>query len=469
MKKVQNVTTDYNSFVRSSYKRYAISVLSDRALPDFRDGLKPVQRKMLWTAYKLGLHNNKAFTKCTNITGNLMARFSPHADAYGVLVNLTGNSVKFNLFEGNGNFGNYIDEAAAPRYTEAKLSKYSDDFLLNQNYLEVCKMLPNYLDTEEEPMLLPSLLPVLFLIGCQGIAVGYKTEIPTFTLKSLIKVVKKGLVKKLKGKDLLCLEFDDIYNAQYVGTDQQLLDYYTSGKAALPFSVSYKLDNTKSFTINSIIGNGETMINKIESDDRVYQVNDLTSGNDIKIQVVLKPSIASKDVKNVAADIVSKLKINRIFITNVIKRVVTEQKDGDHTFYDEGAVLKESNPVDLLNEWIKWRVELEVKMLNNQVSKTNDKVNQLEFYRYLISKLDIIFKVLKSKTNDLKGAMKKALKCTDDQAQTVLDMPVRRLSKLSDDELKGQIKDLQQYAKDCKKWLKNPQDKILQDLDKIKV
>lgn len=461
----------YDEFIKDSYREYSIEVLQNRALSDYRDGLKPVQRKALWTAYKLGLHNNRAFTKSSNVTGNLMARFHAHADAYQVLVNMSQGSLNTPLFEGQGNWGNYIDPPAAARYTEVKLSKYSDDILLNDMYLNVTKMIPNYLDTEVEPLLLPSLLPTLLLIGCQGIAVGYKTEIPCFSLKSVIKLTKLALQRKVSAKDLLkVLEFDDVYNAICVAEDNQLLDYYKSGKGSIPFSVDWDVEEgKKSFIIYSIVGNGETMISKIESDDRVYQVNDLTSGNDIQIQVVLKPSVKLDEVEDIADDIVDNLKVNKIFVTNVIESSVIETKDGGVTFYENTAKLKESNLVDLMNEWIEWRVKLETLMLKDQIRLQEERIKKLEFYRWVISKLDIIFKVLKSKCKDLTEELSKKLKCSNEDARQILDMPVRRLSKLSDEELKTDIKNCKNTIQTLKKYLKKPADKIIEDIAKLKI
>lgn len=355
--------------------------------------------------------------------------------------------------------------------TEVKLSKYSDDFLLNDNYLNVTKMIPNYLDTEVEPLLLPSLLPTLLLIGCQGIAVGYKTEIPCFTLKSVVKLTKLALQRKVSAKDLLkVLEFDDVYNAICVAEDNQLLDYYKSGKGSIPFSVDWDVEEgKKSFIIYSIVGNGETMISKIESDDRVYQVNDLTSGNDIQIQVVLKPSVKLDEVEDIADDIVDNLTVNKIFVTNVIESSVIETKDGGVTFYENTAKLKETNLVDLINEWIEWRIDLETRMLKDQIRIQEEYIKKLEFYRWVISKLDIIFKVLKSKCKDLTEELSKKLKCSTEEARQILDMPVRRLSKLSDEELKQNIKQAKDKIILFKKWLKKPADKIIEDISSIKV
>lgn len=466
-----NKTEPFDTTIREGMRTIAIEVASNRAIPSMLDGLKPVHRYILWAMFRMGLHFSKNTTKTAKVAGEVMGKYHPHGDCSPSIVTLAQGKMKCNLVHGLGAWGDCLgSDAAASRYTECKLSELADLYLLDQKYLEegVTEYVSNYLGDDKIPVYLPAKLPFIFTTGSQGIAVGYATNIPTFSIKSVVKVVKKALEvypSLVKPKTLLALQFDGLDNKVCVSTDSDILSFMKTGKGTLLFSSNYTTKD-KTIIFTSLVGNPDTMLQKLEEDDRVYQVNNLSTSNDIKIEIVLKPSITLKDVKNVAKDLYNVITTRYNYSFNCIRQYTKTDADG---FKEIDAILKETNPVDVLNEWIKWRVELEVKMLNNQVSKTNDKVNQLEFYRYLISKLDIIFKVLKSKTNDLKGAMKKALKCTDDQAQTVLDMPVRRLSKLSDDELKGQIKDLQQYAKDCKKWLKKPQDKILQDLNKVKV
>lgn len=456
----------FDTTIRNGLREYAVEVAYSRAIPSMLDGLKPVHRAILWDMYKLGLHNNKNTTKSSKVSGDVMGRFHPHGDCYPSIVTLAQGKMKYNLVHGMGAWGDCFGEAAASRYTECKLSKLSDECLLDPQYLEdgVTEYVDNYLGDDKLPVYLPAKLPFIFTTGSQGIAVGYATNIPTFSLKSIINCVRVGMEqypKPLTSKNLLTLKFDGLDNKQCISGKQDIKSFMSNGRGNLIFAPNFSVKD-KVVTFMSLIGNPDTMLQKLEEDDRVYQVNNLSTSNTIKIDVVLKPSVTLKEVNKVAQDLYNKLSMRYNYSFNCINQFVKTDKDG---FKDIDAVLKESSPVEVMNEWIKWRIELEVRMLKNQIKKTDEKVKQLEFYRYLISKLDIIFKVLKSKTNDLKGSMKKALKCTDEQAQLVLDMPVRRLSKFNDTELVKQIKDLKTYSKQCSKWLKKPQVKIVADLD----
>ena len=470
MTKTKNRTESFDSTIENGIRTIAIEVASNRAIPSLLDGLKPVHRAILWGMYKLGLHFNKNTTKTAKVAGEVMGKYHPHGDCSPSIVTLAQGKMKCNLAHGLGAWGDCFGaEAAAARYTEVKLSELADVVLLDPKYLEdgVTDYVSNYLGDDKLPVFLPAKLPLIFTTGSQGIAFGYATNIPTFSLKSVIRVCKLALKqypKKVGSKVLQKLEFDDLDNKICISSDAEIKSFMESGKGSIQFSADYTFKD-KIITFTGLVGNPDTMFSKLEEDDRVYQVNNLSSGNDIKIEVILKPSITLKEVKAVAQDLYKKITTRYNFNFNCIRQFVKTDKDG---FKEADAVLKETNPVDVLNEWIEWRIDLEKKMLLNQVQKTDAKVKQLQFYRYLISKLDKIFKVLKSKTNDLKGAMQKALKCTEEQAQMVLDMPVRRLSKLSDIELQQQIKDLKQYASDCKKWLKKPQEKILKDLESFK-
>lgn len=471
MSKGNKRSTTFKEFIEINYKRYAMDVLQNRAMPDWRDGLKPVNRKLIWTCDVLGLHNNKAHTKSAKVTGLAMAEFHPHSSAYKVLVNMSQNSLFTPLIDGEGNWGSVFDGAAAERYTECRLSKYSDICLLDKEYLQVTDMIPNYLGEKLEPVILPSLLPTLFLVGGTGIAAGYSSNIPTFSFESVLELTEKGLKTLKKGKSTLTakdlteiLKFDSVDNKKCVSKESEILDFFKTGKGSIVFGSKYKIDK-RTITFNSVCGNPDTMITKLENDDSVFRVNNASRGNDINIDVTLKPSIKLDDVKSIAKKLEEKIRFRQNFNINVIETYTEEDSQG---MKEVCALLLETNLTDLINKWIEWRIALEVSMLKNRVVNINNEIKRLEFLRFVISKLDIIFKVLKSKTSDLNSELAKKLKISLDEAKSILDMPVRRLSKMSDSELKDKIKVQKDLLEDAKKWIKVPEKRILKTLVNIK-
>ena len=180
MNEQQVIRTEYSDVMKKSYIDYAMSVIIARALPDVRDGLKPVQRRTLYDMYELGIRYDRPYRKCARIVGDTMGKYHPHGDSsiYEALVVMAQDFKKgMVLVDGHGNFGSIEgDGAAAMRYTEVRLSKYAD-LLLGELDKGTVKFIPNYDGTHKEPVLLPARLPVLLLNGSSGIAVGMATEI----------------------------------------------------------------------------------------------------------------------------------------------------------------------------------------------------------------------------------------------------------------------------------------------------
>ena len=210
--KVQEV--DLQKKMEESYIEYAMSVIASRALPDVRDGLKPVQRRILYSMIELNNGPDKPHRKCARIVGDTMGKYHPHGDSsiYGALVNMAQEwSTRYPLVDGHGNFGSEDgDGAAAMRYTEARLSKISMEMLADINK-DTVDFVPNFDETEKEPLVLPMRVPNLLVNGAEGIAVGMATSIPTHNLGEVIDAVKaymkndaistKQLMKYIKGPD----------------------------------------------------------------------------------------------------------------------------------------------------------------------------------------------------------------------------------------------------------------------------
>ena len=229
------IATDYADVMQKSYIDYAMSVIISRALPDVRDGLKPVQRRTLYDMYELGIRYDRPYRKCARIVGDTMGKYHPHGDSsiYEALVVMAQDFKKGKiLVDGHGNFGSIEgDGAAAMRYTEARLEKLTQEVFLADLDKNVVDFVPNFDETEKEPSVLPVKIPNLLVNGADGIAVGMATSIPPHNLGEVVDAVKayirnndisvKGLMRYLKGPDFptggLVVNKDDLLNIYETG------------------------------------------------------------------------------------------------------------------------------------------------------------------------------------------------------------------------------------------------------------
>ena len=232
----QIIRTEYSDLMKKSYIDYAMSVIVSRALPDVRDGLKPVQRRTLYDMYELGIRYDKPYRKCARIVGDTMGKYHPHGDSsiYEALVVMAQDFKKgMVLVDGHGNFGSIEgDGAAAMRYTEARLAKITQEAFLADLDKDIIDFVPNFDETEKEPSVLPVRVPNLLLNGAEGIAVGMATSIPTHNLGEIVDAVKaymknndistKQLMKYIKGPDFptggIVVNKDELLNIYETGT-----------------------------------------------------------------------------------------------------------------------------------------------------------------------------------------------------------------------------------------------------------
>ncbi len=247
----QIIRTEYSDVMRKSYIDYAMSVIISRALPDVRDGLKPVQRRTLYDMYELGIRYDKPYRKCARIVGDTMGKYHPHGDSsiYDALVVMAQDFKKgMILVDGHGNFGSIEgDGAAAMRYTEAKLSRFTQEVYLADLEKNVVDFGPNFDETEKEPLVLPVRIPNLLVNGAEGIAVGMATSIPTHNLAEVIDAVKaymkdndittEGLMKHIKGPDFP--------TGGIVVNKDELLQIYETGQGKIKLRGKVQVEELK--------------------------------------------------------------------------------------------------------------------------------------------------------------------------------------------------------------------------------
>lgn len=387
-----------------------------------------------------------------------------HNSTYGVLVGMAQACSAFPLIDGQGNWGYLGDTslAAASRYTEARLSKLAEEVLLDSDYLAVSQMVPNYDDTKLEPVRLPAKLPVLLLMGSSGIAVGTRANIPAFTWKSLKPVLIKALKCKITYKDCLGLKINDLLGAVYAGTKEEWINYIKTGKGCLKMTSKLEVEG-KLLHIYSLSQSFDSAVDKLERQDYVHSVSDLSNNEGVHLIVKFKSSYKESDMPALK-DKVQKLLTNSMnfnLSTNVIEtRADIDVQTENKTVYKTGAKYMELDIASLINAWTEWRIKLEKKMLANRIKVAQKEIDKLKLFVYAISKLDVIFKVLKTAKSDVDEKLAKALKITVEQAKTILDKSVRSLSSLSKDKLLSDIKDLKSKIESDSAKYKSPRKTI---------
>ncbi len=253
------IRTEYSDLMQKSFIDYAMSVIVARALPDVRDGLKPVQRRTLYDMYELGIRYDRPYRKSARIVGDTMGKYHPHGDSsiYDALVVMAQDFKKgLPLIDGHGNFGNIEgDGAAAMRYTEARLEKITQEAFLSDLDKDVVDFVPNFDETEKEPSVLPVKIPNLLINGSEGIAVGMATNIPPHNLSEVIDAMKaymkddtistRGLMKYLKGPDFP--------TGGIVINKDELLDIYETGTGKIKIRGKVEVEKAKGGKVNLVI------------------------------------------------------------------------------------------------------------------------------------------------------------------------------------------------------------------------
>lgn len=460
---------------------YGSYTIYSRAIPMLYDGLKPVHRRSLFSMFKMGLFNNVAHRKAAKVYGDVIGNYHPHGDqaVYGAMIGIsTGAGTPLALIDGQGNWGNYDGTgpnkgAAAGRYTECRMTKYTTDNIMSRPYMdsEVIPYVENYDGSTTEPLYLPSLLPTLFMLGAEGIAVGVSVNMPAYTYESVLAATKI-LFKSGKGK----LAAKKLVPTQRWGSvlisDQSELDaYHETGNGKLVWSAPYEVIRDKALTIVRMSGLPpvayDTLFAQIMGTEGgggkkaragikgVYSMTDLTNKND-----GLRFEIAIKDESAALAPVKKRLLVSESYrsaTTLLVKNADPEQP--------LRVAFESWTPIVILEKWMEWRIELEKRLIKSLVRDNNEEIRQLNLRILAASKLDILFNILKAKGGDKIAMIEKQLKVTNEEAKEIWQMAVRQLDRLNADDMKSKVTALQAANKKLKADYKIPATRILRQLE----
>lgn len=453
---------------------YGTHANEDRAIPDIHDGLKPVQRMLLWSMYELGMWYSGGTKKSARIVGTCLGLYHPHGDdpVYKALVNMVHQNQP--LVYGDGNFGSPIteDPPAAMRYTEAKLTKYAEKVLLSKEYMNVIPMTENFDGTTKVPVYLPAQLPNILLNGSLGIGLGISTSIPTFSTKS----VKELVLEALSGKTItpeLCasvLEFKFAGGGQVLSEPPEVLEYFKTGTGSIKLGAEIITDEDDlSMTVVSFPPNFrmEKKIPEIREDEKVRSAFDATDDEGPKLEIKFNNVVSAYTYNREVEQFYSKYLVeSRSLRNNITVRSLDTTPDIPVVVVD---FIEQANVSDIIKLWTEWRVQLEVDYLNYVLGELNKELKLQNLLMLAVNNLEKIFKVLKMKGVDLDQTLAKELKITVEEAKIILARQVRSLSALNGVEVQKKIDGLKKEIATTQAHLKKPAACVKAKLEKLEV
>ena len=449
---------DISEEMRSSYIDYSMSVIVGRALPDVRDGLKPVHRRVLYTMYDMGLRYNKAYKKSARIVGDVMGKYHPHGDAaiYDTLVRMAQEfSLRYPLVDGQGNFGSIDgDPPAAMRYTEARLSQISEE-MLGDIEKETVKFIPNYDGSLTEPSVLPAKLPNLLVNGSNGIAVGMATNIPTHNLNevcdAIIATIEnpditiKDLMKYIKGPDFP--------TAGIIRGRSGIKSYFETGRGSVRIQARTEIEEIKGNREAIIVTELPYQVNKaalIESiadlvkDKKIPDISDIRDESDRRgMRVVIE----------VKRDGNAQVVLNQLF-----KHTQLETSFGVIMLAIVDGRPKVLNIKEVIELYTKHRKQIIYNRTKYDLKKALQRAHILEGYLIALKNIDEVVEIIK-KAKDAAEAKEKLMKrfaLTEIQSQAILDMRLHQLTRLEVGAIEEEHKGLLKLIDELRSILKNP-------------
>ena len=458
---------DLKETMETSYIDYAMSVIAARALPDVRDGLKPVQRRVLYSMIELNNGPDKPHRKCARIVGDTMGKYHPHGDSsiYGALVNLAQDwSTRYPLVDGHGNFGSVDgDGAAAMRYTEARLSKISMEMLADINK-DTVDFVPNFDETEKEPSVLPSRFPNLLVNGTSGIAVGMATNIPPHNLREVIGAVVKIIDNRVEeDRDTSIDEILDIVKGPDFPTGAEILgtsginEAYRTGRGKIRVRSVTNIESMANGKNRIVVTELPFMVNKARLIEKIAElvkdkridgithIADESSREGMRINIELR-----KDVN-----------------PNVILNQLYKHTQLQDTFGVIMLALVNNEPrvlnlLDMLKYYLRHQEDVVTRRTKYELNKAEERAHILKGLLIALDNIDRVIEIIRGSANvqDAKASLIEEFALDDVQAQAIVDMRLRALTGLERDkiekeyaELMARIEYLKEILADEKKLL----------------
>ena len=450
---------DINVEMKNAYLEYAMSVIVGRALPDVRDGLKPVHRRILYSMYESGYTATRAYKKCARIVGDVLGRYHPHGDSsvYDALVRLAQDfSVRYPLIDGQGNYGSIDgDNAAAMRYTEARMSKMAMS-LLEDIDKDTVDFGPNFDESLEEPKVLPARVPTLLLNGSSGIAVGMATNIPPHHLGELVD----GICAMIDQPDITTQELmthiqgPDFPTAAIICGQEGIRQAYETGRGIITVRSRVSIEESKKKGKTAIIvheipfqTNKANLIIKIAELVQEKKIPDITDLRDESDRKGLRIYIELKRDAN--PDVV----LNQLF-----KHTPLQSSFGINMVALVNGVPRTLSLKSILEYYIEHRKEVVVRRTTFDLKKAKERLHLLEGFRIALSHLDAVIALIRGSVtvDDARQGLQTQFGLTEIQSSAILEMRLQRLTGLERDKIEAEYAEITQRIADLEHLLATP-------------
>ena len=440
---------DLKKTMEDSYIDYAMSVIASRALPDVRDGLKPVQRRVLYSMIELNNGPDKPHRKCARIVGDTMGKYHPHGDSsiYGALVNMAQDwSTRYPLVDGHGNFGSVDgDGAAAMRYTEARLSKISMEMLadINKNTVD---FVPNFDETEKEPTVLPSRFPNLLVNGAQGIAVGMATNIPPHNLREVIAAVVKIIDNRVEeNRETDLDELLQIIKGPDFPTGAQILgkrgieEAYRTGRGKIRVRAVTNIETMSNGKSRIIVTELPYMVNKARLIEKMAElvrdkrIDGITAITDESSREGMRINIELRRDANA-----------NVILNQLYKHTQLQDTFGVIMLALIGNQPKVMNLQEMLMHYLRHQEDVVTRRTKYELNKAEERAHILQGLLIALDNIDEVIRIIRgSQTTPIaKQGLMDRFGLSDAQAQAIVDMRLRTLTGLEREKLEAEYKEL---------------------------
>lgn len=459
------IERDIEKEMKTAYIDYAMSVIVARALPDVRDGLKPVHRRILYSMHEDGITSDKPYRKCANTVGSVLGRYHPHGDAavYDAMVRMAQTfTLRYPLIDGHGNFGSIDgDPPAAMRYTEARMAKFAN-YMLSDIEKNTVDFVPNYDDRLQEPSVLPARLPALLLNGSSGIAVGMATNIPPHNLNELVdgivkiieddEVTNEDLMKIIKGPDFPT-------GATIVGREG-IKDAYTTGRGKIIMRAEAEIEEMSGNRQRIVITSLPYQVNKAKLHK---YIDDLA--RDKKIEGISATRDESDRNANVRLVVELKRDANaQVILNRLYKYTQMQETFGIITLALVKGVPRILTLKQCLECFIDHRKEVVVRRTKFELDKAEARAHILEGLKIAIDNIDEVIRIIRGSYDDPKERLMERFGLSDVQAQAILDMRLKTLSGLQREKIEEEYNEIMKLIEHLKAILAS--EKLVYDIIK---
>ncbi len=449
------VPVDIEAEMRKSYLDYAMSVIIGRALPDVRDGLKPVHRRILYGMYELGLTSTKPYRKCAKIVGEVLGKFHPHGDVpvYDALVRLAQSfNMRYPLVDGQGNFGSVDgDPPAAMRYTEARLAKIAEEVLADIEK-ETVDFLPNFDETTQEPTVLPTKIPNLLVNGASGIAVGMATNIPPHNLREVIDATVLLIEKPDTSLEEVMKHVPgpDFPTGGYISGREGIEQAYKTGRGSFQMRAKAAIEQAGKDRENIVITEIPYQVNKARLIERIaelVQTKKLEGIADVRDE-------SDRDGMRIVIE-VKRGEEPKLILNNLFKFTQMQESFGMILLAIVGGQPRELGLLALLRLFIEHRVEVVRRRSAYELRKAEEREHILLGFKKALEYLDEVIKLIRRSKSpkEAKEGLIERWKFTDRQAQAILDLQLHRLTQMEREKILEELKQIQVKIAELKEIL----------------